>query len=423
MELDLALATNRRQRTARTTRTILCALVVLVLAPATGHAAGLGCGDNSAGTEDRSSFNADILSATNAHRTGMGLTALTLDPVLSKAALWKARDMGLRNYFSHDDPIPGGGTRTPWQRLIDCGYDVPSSSRAENIAAGHQSGAAFAAAWIASPGHRANIETAAMRYIGIATAYVAGSTYGTYSVQIFSSKPSQGATTSTTPAAAPPAPPSTTQLTLIADGTSTDICPSATSPRGTTFAFEQPSATDIDITRTSAGCLRFSARTTSEPTRTDVVYHASSPAGDSAAVTLHVDVESRRSLAGLDPTHTSAAKRTTLRGSSARISSARCASRSKRCWYATITIRLRSTRNAPVGGQRIAITRRDRTGRAHTLGARATNDRGVAVVRILLHPPARGTATWLVRNWKKIGMRYAGTHTYAPSSATALVRR
>lgn len=191
-------------------RIVLSAFAALALLPAGAQAASLGCADDASGAEDVA-FTQAILDGTNLHRTQMGLAALQLDPVLSKAATWKARDLARRDYFSHDDPASGAAPgRDPWTRLDDCGYSADGETKAENIAAGQRSGAAFVTAWLNSPGHRENIETPAMRYVGIATARSDSSAYGTYSVQIFSSKPSAtrsldslggGATTTTTPAA------------------------------------------------------------------------------------------------------------------------------------------------------------------------------------------------------------------------------
>src|SRR5690606_32920267 len=81
-----------------------------LLSPAVAGAAttSLGCGDNSSGTQDLSSWLPEMLAATNAHRASKGLVALQLDPVLTRASVWKSRDMGLRNYFDHDDlALPG----------------------------------------------------------------------------------------------------------------------------------------------------------------------------------------------------------------------------------------------------------------------------------------------------------------------------
>lgn len=163
-------------------------------APA-AQAATLGCADDARGTTDLSAWIPAMLDATNAHRATLGLAPLQLDATLAKASTWKARDLAARNYFAHDDPAAADGSpaRSPWERLTACGY-AAGGSRAENIAAGQDSGTAFVDAWIASPGHRANIENAALRYVGFGVASLASSTYDTYAVQMFSSEPGPAAT-------------------------------------------------------------------------------------------------------------------------------------------------------------------------------------------------------------------------------------
>jgi uncharacterized protein YkwD len=182
--MDLHL--NRHARIAT-----LCVAVFVILASfgaSSASAATLGCADDTTGVTDlTASWQADLLAATNAHRTGMGLTALQLDATLTRASVWKARDMARRNYFAHDDPAAGDApARSPWTRLEACGWTT-GGSRAENIAAGYATAAATVAGWIASPGHRANIENGALRYVGFGVASSPTSSYTRYQVQMFSS--------------------------------------------------------------------------------------------------------------------------------------------------------------------------------------------------------------------------------------------
>lgn len=168
----------------------LLACVALGPGAPSAAAATLGCADDASRVTDLSSWAPEMLAATNQHRASLGLAALQLDPTLARASTWKARDMARRDYFAHDDPAGADGSpaRTPWERLTACGF--PSDgSKAENIAAGRQSGAAFVQAWIDSPGHRANIENATLRFVGFGVASSTTSRYGTYAVQMFSSIP------------------------------------------------------------------------------------------------------------------------------------------------------------------------------------------------------------------------------------------
>ena len=108
-----------------------------------------------------------VVSLINAHRTGMGLQPLQISPALSAAAEWKARDMAGRGYFAHDDPGPPVA-RSPGERIAACGYT--DAAWGENIAVGYTAPSDVVAAWIASPGHRENIEDPAFRVTGVAVA-------------------------------------------------------------------------------------------------------------------------------------------------------------------------------------------------------------------------------------------------------------
>lgn len=203
----------------------LVALFTL-LAPAPAAAATLGCSDDARGTTDLSDWVPEMLAATNAHRESKGLAPLQLDATLTRASAWKSRDLAVRGYFAHDDRAGTNGepARSPWERLTECGFTA-EAARAENIAAGQRSGAHFVRAWIESPGHRANIENASMRYVGFGVVSLASSTYDTYATQMFSSLP--GAAATTTPGATEPV-----REVLEGGGSVVDPAPTTTSVRG-----------------------------------------------------------------------------------------------------------------------------------------------------------------------------------------------
>jgi uncharacterized protein YkwD len=90
----------------------------------------------------------------NAHRATLGLGALTCDRTALKVARAHSKDMCDRGYFSHQSPE---GT-TPWERLRTGGARFRGAG--ENIAAGYETARAVHDGWLASPGHRRNIETA-----------------------------------------------------------------------------------------------------------------------------------------------------------------------------------------------------------------------------------------------------------------------
>lgn len=205
----------------------LVVLLLTLLAPTPAAAATLGCSDDARGTADLSAWVPEMLAATNAHRESKGLAPLQLDATLTRASAWKSRDLAVRGYFGHDDPAGTNGepARSPWERLAECGFTA-EAARAENIAAGQRSGAAFVRAWIESPGHRANIENASMRYVGFGVVSLASSRYDTYATQMFSSSP--GAAATTTPGATEPV----RQVLEGGGGSAADPAPTTTSVRG-----------------------------------------------------------------------------------------------------------------------------------------------------------------------------------------------
>ncbi|MGF7235729.1 MAG: CAP domain-containing protein [Frankia sp.] len=120
---------------------------------------------------------AQVVTLTNAQRATAGCPALTLDGRLTAAAEAHSVDMAVHNYFGHNSQV---GT-TPFQRMVAAGYNFTVA--AENIAAGQTTPAAVMAAWMASPGHRANILNCALRQIGVG--FASGGTYGSYWTQDF----------------------------------------------------------------------------------------------------------------------------------------------------------------------------------------------------------------------------------------------
>ena len=95
-----------------------------------------------------------VLAAVNAHRATRGLAPLRLSTSLIASATWKARHMAAYNYMAHDDPAPPVA-RSFFDRVAACGY---RGGAGENIARWYASAAAVVQAWLAEPGHRANIE-------------------------------------------------------------------------------------------------------------------------------------------------------------------------------------------------------------------------------------------------------------------------
>ena len=110
---------------------------------------------------------ARVVELVNDHRASLGLRRLAVSPSLTRAAEWKALHMAKLDYFAHSDP----DGRTAFQRARDCGY--PSSFIGENIFLNIGTPETAVAGWLASPGHRTNIETARFAVTGVGVALAA----------------------------------------------------------------------------------------------------------------------------------------------------------------------------------------------------------------------------------------------------------
>jgi uncharacterized protein YkwD len=105
----------------------------------------------------------------NRERARAGEAPLREDPALTRAAQGHSVSMLEHGYFEH----AGADGRSPLQRMQASGYISRSSGSfevGENIAWGSSvlaTPASIVAAWMASPGHRANILLAGYRDTGI----------------------------------------------------------------------------------------------------------------------------------------------------------------------------------------------------------------------------------------------------------------
>lgn len=97
----------------------------------------------------------------NDERAEGGVSMVQEDARLSGAALGHARDMVDRGYLAHVSPEGA----TPGDRALAAGYDW--NFIAENIAQGFHSDPAVIAAWMDSPGHRANMLDARAEEFGL----------------------------------------------------------------------------------------------------------------------------------------------------------------------------------------------------------------------------------------------------------------
>lgn len=128
----------------------------------------------------------ELLDAINDVRALNGLSALVMDKRLYLAAQKHARDMGVRDYFSHVSPSGS----TPAQRVEDEGYRWRSVS--ENIAAGYTSVEDTVNGWVNSDGHFRNIKCTQCTRTGIAKVVLQNSKWNSYYVQVFASGDDDG---------------------------------------------------------------------------------------------------------------------------------------------------------------------------------------------------------------------------------------
>ena len=113
-----------------------------------------------------------MLALVNAERATAGCGAVRADEGLAGGARRHSADMRDRGYFSHTNPEG----LSPFDRAAAAGVD---HARAENIAAGQRDPAAVMAAWMASPGHRANILDCSLGSLGVGVATGAGGPFWT----------------------------------------------------------------------------------------------------------------------------------------------------------------------------------------------------------------------------------------------------
>jgi uncharacterized protein YkwD len=184
-------------------------LVVLALSAAAGGATfalngspASAAGDCVAGS-DWGTVRDDLASQTvglvNAHRAALGLRQLAVVPALQGSAVWKARHMAKYSYMAHSDPAPPVA-RSTGERMSACGY---GAGWGENIAYGYATAQSVVSGWLASPGHRANIENPS--FVGIGAGAATSASGQVYWAHTFGTS-SAGAAAPPPPAPPPPAP-------------------------------------------------------------------------------------------------------------------------------------------------------------------------------------------------------------------------
>lgn len=111
---------------------------------------------------------ARVVALVNAERGKVGCSALTVNTTLSKVAQAHSADMALHQNMSHT----GSDGSSPGDRITGAGYTW--STYGENVAYGYATPEQVMAAWMASPGHKANILNCAFKEIGVGLAQPGG---------------------------------------------------------------------------------------------------------------------------------------------------------------------------------------------------------------------------------------------------------
>lgn len=161
----------------------------------------------------RTDYADQVVVLVNQHRATLGLVPLKTSAALRDSSVWKARHMAAYGYMTHDDPAPPLA-RAWYQRVQTCGYS--RGSYGENIAYGYPSPQSVMNGWLNSPPHRANIENASYRVLGVGAAASASGTL--YWSQNFGSYDDSGIVPTAT---ASPAPTSTVTATPTKTATPT----------------------------------------------------------------------------------------------------------------------------------------------------------------------------------------------------------
>lgn len=97
----------------------------------------------------------------NQRRADRGCGRLQWHSGLARVAQRHSEDMVRRAFFGHENP----DGEDPFERMRRAGIDFTAA--AENVAAGHRTGADVFAGWIGSSGHRRNIDRCLYTHHGV----------------------------------------------------------------------------------------------------------------------------------------------------------------------------------------------------------------------------------------------------------------
>jgi uncharacterized protein YkwD len=108
----------------------------------------------------------ELVDRTNRSRAGAGLAALQVDAELTATARWRSKDMADRDYFSHSIPPVGGRVFEVIARNGYC-FTLAGENIGWNTFGDQAATDQIHEAFLASPGHRANIMSERWDEIGV----------------------------------------------------------------------------------------------------------------------------------------------------------------------------------------------------------------------------------------------------------------
>jgi uncharacterized protein YkwD len=142
-------------------------LALIAMIPATLLGVAVAAAPASAAVVSEAKMQGDIAYLTNKQRALHGCKPVHTDARLTNAARAHSTYMARTGAFSHT----GSGGSSFAYRIKVAHYPRPL---AENIAFGYRSGLDVVKAWMASPGHRANILNCSATSVGVGAVYSAG---------------------------------------------------------------------------------------------------------------------------------------------------------------------------------------------------------------------------------------------------------
>lgn len=122
---------------------------------------------------------AEVIRLVNDYRVSIGMNALVDVSAIRDTARANSDHMVIHNYFAHVNPEGD----SPGTRITKCG--ISWTMAGENLAAGYSTPRSAFDAWMASPGHKENIERDGWVNTGVGYYYDSSSTYRWYWTQNF----------------------------------------------------------------------------------------------------------------------------------------------------------------------------------------------------------------------------------------------